>query len=67
MMGGVKNKEIQSDWEFIPLGEVFKLTSGKPNLISCLMNLLMKIFTQSLVGMESWDSLQNLIQKEKIS
>lgn len=29
MMGGVKNKEIQSDWEFIPLGEVFKLTSGK--------------------------------------
>lgn len=25
----VKNREIPSDWEFIPLEEVFKLTSGK--------------------------------------
>lgn len=29
MMAEVKNREIPSDWEFIPLEEVFKLTSGK--------------------------------------
>jgi type I restriction enzyme S subunit len=29
MMVEVKNREIPSDWEFIPLEEVFKLTSGK--------------------------------------
>ena len=29
MMAEIKNKETQADWEVIPLGEVFKLTSGK--------------------------------------
>lgn len=28
-MAEIKNKETPPDWEFIPLGEVFKLTSGK--------------------------------------
>jgi len=29
MMAEVKNKELATEWELIPLGEVFKLTSGK--------------------------------------
>jgi type I restriction enzyme S subunit len=35
MMAAIKNKQTQVDWEVIPLGEVFKLTSGKtkPNVL----------------------------------
>ena len=29
MIAEVKNKELATEWELIPLSEVFKLTSGK--------------------------------------